>query len=198
MSTEPTPRTDAAERAGSFRDMRQMERELSGAVRTLSGHQPELCDEIRLERDHLRRELDAAKAAHTDEYWNAMASGGVLEDVKHQLSDAHARESLLKTRLWKSEGYVRVLEARESRLREALVEADKMAGGRWTEWGGRAEMVRDIIRAALAEPPSVPSCIRCGEKLTGVMALTATLCGLCADDELNAAESQTSTGAGNE
>lgn len=28
-------------------------------------------------------------------------------------------------------------------------------------------------------------CVRCGERLKGVMALTATLCGLCADDERN-------------
>lgn len=31
-----------------------------------------------------------------------------------------------------------------------------------------------------------PCCIRCGERLKGVAALTTTLCGLCADDELNA------------
>lgn len=28
-------------------------------------------------------------------------------------------------------------------------------------------------------------CVRCGEKIKGVMALTADLCGLCGDDELN-------------
>lgn len=36
-----------------------------------------------------------------------------------------------------------------------------------------------------------PACVRCGERLTGVMALTATLCGLCADDDKNAATAQT-------
>lgn len=128
------------------------------------------------------------------------------KSLERELSDAHAREPLLQTRLWKSEGYVRVLEARESRLREALVEARRGVGCAWQDalaLGAYdpAQFYREIdelIAAALAESPSVPSCIRCGEKLTGVMALTATLCGLCADDELNAAQSPTSTGAGNE
>ena len=30
-----------------------------------------------------------------------------------------------------------------------------------------------------------PHCARCGEKLKGITMWTATLCGLCADDELN-------------
>jgi hypothetical protein len=36
-----------------------------------------------------------------------------------------------------------------------------------------------------AVPGSEGWCIRCGEKLKGVAALCATLCGLCADDEIN-------------
>jgi Domain of unknown function (DUF4326) len=42
------------------------------------------------------------------------------------------------------------------------------------------------ILLKIANPDVVPSCIRCGERLQGVTMWTATLCGLCADDQLNA------------
>jgi hypothetical protein len=52
-----------------------------------------------------------------------------------------------------------------------------------------SEVLKKIRAAATGQaqpPPASPSCLRCGEKLKGAAALTATLCGLCADDEVNA------------
>ena len=56
-----TPRTDAEIEAGGkyiYHTARQLERELNQAVREIDRHQPELCDEIRSERDQLRERLE--------------------------------------------------------------------------------------------------------------------------------------------
>jgi len=71
MSESPTPRTDAesidiSERCwGTCHDAielaRQLERELDAVEREIGRHQPELCDEIRMERDDLKKQLAAAQ-----------------------------------------------------------------------------------------------------------------------------------------
>lgn len=71
MSESPTPRMDAesidiSERCwGTCHDAielaRQLERELDAVEREIGRHQPELCDEIRMERDDLKKQLAAAQ-----------------------------------------------------------------------------------------------------------------------------------------
>lgn len=71
-------------------------------------------------------------------------------------------------------------------LQSALMAIEKGDLQQAVSWIASAKIELDVAPMITAADGRAEACARCGERIKGATALSATLCGLCADDELNA------------